>query len=217
MVLEGDYAATGHRSARRLAGWEMLPLSEEPLYNDDWYPPSGVPSPALADIEGDDRPEIIAPVADGYVYALSPDAELLWRYDYTRGAPLMYASEVAVADLNRDGRPEVIFGTYGEREGDGHLVVLSSNGQLLYDIELPNQNGGSGNGIGPAAGPTVADIDGDGQLEILLLTIDHGLDIFTVPGSSCNCTPAGADTDLYCGLWPTGRGNYLRNGRAPGM
>jgi len=63
----------------------------------------------------------------------------------------------------------------------------------------------------------LADLDGDGTLEILVLTIDHGLDIFEVPDSSCNCTPDGADPDLYCGPWPTGRGNYLRNGRGPGQ
>jgi len=49
------------------------------------------------------------------------------------------------------------------------------------------------------------DIDGNGTLEILILTIDHGLDIFTVEGASCNCVPHNADEDVYCGLWPTGR------------
>ncbi len=141
---------------------------------------------------------------------------MLWSYDFTRGAPLMYASEMVVADLSADGRPEVIFGTYGERDGDGHLVILSSSGVLLHDIELPGQNGSSGNGIGPAAAPTVGDLDGDGDLEILVLTIDHGLDEFTVEGSQCNCAPPGSEEGLYCGLWPTGRGNYLRTGRMPG-
>jgi hypothetical protein len=61
-----------------------------------------------------------------------------------------------------------------------------------------------GNGIGVPAAPTVADLDGDGALEILALTFDHGLDVFTVPGSGTNCLP-----------WPTGRGNYLRNGMGP--
>jgi hypothetical protein len=217
MVLEGDYEANDHRSARRLEGWEELPLTEEPLFNDDWYPPSVVPSPTLADIEGDDRLEIMAPSADGFVYALSPEAELLWRYDYSRGQPLMYASEMTVADLSGDGRPEILFGTYGEPGTEfGRLVILESNGELLHDIDLPDQNPESGNGVGACAAPTVDDLDGDGDLEILVLTIDHGLDVFTVAGSSANCVPAGADPDTYAGLWPTGRGNYLRNGRVPG-
>jgi hypothetical protein len=215
VVLEGDYAATGHRSARRLAGWERFPLSEEPLYNDDWYPPAVVPSPTLADIEGDGGLELLAPAPDGHVYAFGPGGDLLWRYDYSRGAPLMYASEVVVADLSRDGRPEIVFATYGERVGDGHLVILASHGVRLHQVSLPGQRD-NGNGIGGAAAPTVADLDGDGDLEILVLTIDHGLDIFTVEGSGCSCVPPGAAGSGYCGLWPTGRGNYLRNGRAPG-
>ena len=120
-----------------------------------------------------------------------------------------------MADLSGDGRPEVIFGAYGERSDDGRLVILASNGQLLHSVRLPDQ-AENGNGIGPAAAPTVADLDGDGDLEILVLTIDHGLDVYTVEGSSCGCVPEGADPALYCGPWPTGRGNYLRNGRAPG-
>jgi hypothetical protein len=171
----------------------------------------------LANIEGDERPEIITPAADGYIYAYSPDAELLWSYDYTPGSDLVYASEVAVADLSGDGRSEIIFGTYGEPgTSAGRLVILASSGERLHSISLPDQNLDSGNGVGACATPTVDDLDGDGQLEILVLTIDHGLDVFTVPGSSCNCLPSGVNASEYCGLWPTGRGNYLRNGRAPG-
>ncbi len=217
MVLEGDYAANNHRSARRLPGWEELPLTKRPLPNNDWYPPGVVPSPTLANIEGDARLEILTPSSDGYVYAFGPDSTLLWHYNYAQLRPLAYASEITVADLSGDGRPEIIFGVYGEPGGErGRLIILSSSGQLLYDIKLPGQRKDSGNGVGPCATPTVADIDGDGTLEILILTIDHGLDIFTVDGSSCNCTVPGADQDLYCGPWPTGRGNYLRNGRVPG-
>ena len=176
-----------------------------------------VPSPTLANIEGDARLEILTPSSDGYVYAFGPDSALLWQYNYAQLRPLAYASEIAVADLSGDGRPEIIFGVYGEPGGEhGRLIILSSSGKLLYDIKLPGQRKDSGNGVGPCATPTVSDIDGDGTLEILLFTIDHGLDIFTVDGSSCNCTVSSADQELYCGPWPTGRGNYLRNGRVPG-
>ena len=97
MVLDGDYASEGNRSARRTPGWEVLPQSGMPL---DIEAPRVVPAPAAVNILGDERPEIIAPVADGYVYAWSPDNQELWRYDYAQGAPLG-ASEAAVVDLVR--------------------------------------------------------------------------------------------------------------------
>ena len=205
MVLQGAYG-DGSRSAMRLPGWETLPMSAKPAVraSGDWYPPDGVPAPAIANILGDSRPEIVATINDGAVYAMGPDAQLLWRYDYAKGAAKTFASEPVVVDLNRDGVPEIVFGTYSLGKNGGRLVVLDNTGQELYDITLENQGDGGGNGIGVPAAPSVADLDGDGNLEIVLLTFDHGVDVYTVPGSGTQCLP-----------WPTGRGNLLRNGQGP--
>lgn len=204
MVLEGNHG-DGERAARRKQGFEVLPSSDKPALrsDDDYYPPSGVPAPAVANLLGDDRPEIVASLNDGFVYAFSSRGERLWRYDATHGKSHRFMSEPIIADLNDDGRPEVIFGTYSLEANGGHLVILANTGELLYDLELPHQ-GSNGNGIGIPAAPTVGDLDGDGQLEIAVLTFDHGVDVFTVPGSSTKCMP-----------WSTSRGNYLRNGQGP--
>ena len=82
-------------------------------------------------------------------------------------------------------------------------MVLSAAGKRLYDLRLRHQ-GNDGNGIGVPAAPSIADIDGDGRLEIVLSTFDHGIDVYRVPGSSTNCLP-----------WPTGRGSLLRSGAGP--
>jgi len=203
MVLEGGFG-DGSRAARRLAGFEALPFTDKPLVraDGDWYPPDGVPSPTTVNILGDEKPEIVAPINDGYIYAFGPDGKRLWRYAYAKG-PKNFASEVVVADLNKDGIPELIFGTYALPASSGRIVVLKNTGELLFDIPLPGQ-GTNGNGIGIPGAPTVADLDGDGTLEIIVATFDHGLDVFTVPGSGDNCL-----------LWATGRGNLLRNGMGP--
>jgi hypothetical protein len=205
MALEGAYG-NGSRSAMRLSGWETLPRGDAPIQVSGWYPPGGVPAAATVNIQGDARPEIVVSLNDGFMYAYAADATRLWRYNYTNGKAIMYASEAMVADLNRDGSPEIIFTTYGSPGvlDSGHLIILASNGTLLHDVPLPNP-GSNGNGNGAPAAPTVADIDGDGQLEILVQTFDHGMDIFRVPGSGTDCM-----------LWTNARGGPLRMGKANG-
>lgn len=207
-VLDGDHAAEGRRSARRLPGWETLPRSAEPLPGESGRPSNIVPAVVAVNLAGDGRPEMLSPAADGRMYAWGPDATELWSFDYTAGAARAGASEPVVADLNQDGMPEVVFGTYGpDPSGDpvevAHLFVVSGSGAPLFDIVLPDQRH-DGNGVGVLAAPTIADVDGDGTLEILVLTLDHGIDVFSVPGSADNCL-----------LWPTGRANYRRDGAGP--
>ncbi|HVY47082.1 MAG TPA: VCBS repeat-containing protein [Minicystis sp.] len=203
-AFDGNYG-DGSRAAMRHAGFEQFPKSQKPPVRDsgDYYPPDGVPSPAVANLLGDAAPEVVVSLNDGFVYAYDHTSKLLWKYDATHGKDHHFMSEPVIADLNDDGRPEVIFGTYSLDPGGGHLIILANTGELLFDVPLPNQ-GMNGNGIGIPAAPTVGDLDGDGQLEIAVVTFDHGVDVFTVPGSKTACMP-----------WPTGRGNYLRNGQGP--
>ena len=75
---------------------------------------------------------------------------------------------------------------------------LDSGGNELYKLPLP------GRGAMPV--PTIADANGDGQLEIAVSLKDgeddvRQLQVYSVAGSADNCL-----------LWPTGRGNYLRDG-----
>jgi hypothetical protein len=206
MVLDGAQGGGG-RSARRHKGFRTPPLSGKPAVrpDGDWYPPSGIPAPSIVNIRGDRRPEIVASVPDGHVYAIGPAGKRLWRFDYARGAAKTFASEVVAADLNRDGVAELVFGTYGATRGSGRLIVLSASGKRLFDIRLRNQRD-NGNGIGIAAAPSIGDLNGDGRLEIVASTFDHGIDIYRVPRSNTKRMP-----------WPTGRGNLLRNGaRATG-
>jgi hypothetical protein len=203
-VLEGAYG-DGSRSAMRKAGWEELPRGDPPVEVDGWYPPSGVPAVAFANLSGDARPELVVSLNDWFMHAFDADGNELWRFNYSHGKTIMFASEAVIADLNQDGSPEVLFTTFGDPNelDSGHLVVLASNGELLHDVPLPNPDDAqNGNGNGAPAAPTVGDLDGDGELEIFVQTFEHGLDVFKVPGSSDNCMP-----------WPTARGGPLRMGQ----
>ncbi|NOQ47187.1 MAG: hypothetical protein GQ559_11055 [Desulfobulbaceae bacterium] len=210
MVLQGSYG-DGYQSAKRMPGWENLPSSGYPLSRDEhsWYPPRNPPAPTIVNISGDSLPEILYGAHDGFIYCTSATGSQLWRLDIRHGRALMYASEITVADLNRDNVPELILTTYGDPDNiapgvpHGYLMILDNTGHILFDLELPEQ-GTNGNGKGAPAAPTVMDTDGNGSLEILTQTFGAGMFIYTVPGSAENLLP-----------WPTARGNYLRNGANP--
>ena len=204
MVLEGAHG-DGSRSARRKAGWETLPRGDTPIDVNGWYPPSGVPATTIVNIVGDPRPEIVVSLNDGYVYAFDSTGQRLWRTNTRHGLAIAFNSETTVADLNQDGSPELLLTTFGDPDvhSSGYLMILSaSNGAVLRDIPLPNP-GHNGNGNGAPAAPAVGDLDGDGQLEVFVQTFDHGLDVFTIPGSATNCV-----------MWTTARGGPLRSGQA---
>ena len=205
MVLQGDHGKQD-LSGRRLAGWTKLPRGAPPQARPAGYvPPRGIPAPTSVDLDGDKLPEAVAPSEDGRVHAVSPKGALLWSLDYRAAGKLTYASEVVVADLNRDGSPELIFSTWGapSHKGAGRLIIANAKGQKLYDLAVPGQQTDS-NGVGLPAAPAVGDLDGDGVLELALQSFDHGLDLYRVPGSGTKCL-----------LWPVARGNLMRNGQGP--
>jgi hypothetical protein len=134
---------------------------------------------------------------DGRIHAVTSDNRELWKQTFTDKAGVLTGGIVA-ADLTRDGRPELVFNTYATAAGGGALFILGANGALLQQLPLPDR--------GAMPVPTIADIDGDGHLEIVV-SLKDAVDkqrqvlVYTVPESGTKCLP-----------WPTGRGNLWRNG-----
>jgi uncharacterized repeat protein (TIGR01451 family) len=82
----------------------------------------------------------------------------------------------------------------------GKLHILNSQGVPVHEIDLPAAFGGP-DWNGALAAPTLADIDGDPDLELVLNTAHSGFVAYDLPGT--------ADARV---LWGTGRGNYQRTG-----
>ena len=144
-------------------------------------------------------PELVFAGFDGQIHAVDAQAQTLWSTTYTARADVATGGVVA-ADLSGDGVPELVFATYTTTSG-GELIVLDAAGNVLHRLPLP------GRGAMPV--PTIADADGDGALDIVV-SLKDGEDrvrqvlVYAVPGSTANCL-----------LWPTGRGNYRRDGYLP--
>jgi hypothetical protein len=134
---------------------------------------------------------------DGRIHAVSAGKQELWSYSFTTD-PQVLTGGVAIADLSGDGIPEIVFSTYSTGTNKSALVILDAGGNEVQKINLP--------GRGSMAVPTIADVDGDKQLEIIVPLKDadestgESVQIYTVPGSSDNCV-----------LWSTARGSNLRN------
>jgi uncharacterized repeat protein (TIGR01451 family) len=125
-----------------------------------------------------------------------------WPYAVHTGGPYRFASEPTVADLDNDGLAEVIFASW-VRKGTyqtGKLHILDYQGNVVYEVNLPAPFG-SPNWNGALAAPTLANIDSDADLEVVLNTAHSGVVAYELPGT--------ADARV---LWGTGRGNYQRTG-----
>jgi len=189
LVLEPD--------CTRRPGWETAALGDGILAYE--YLPRQ--APAVADLDHDGQLEIIVATHDGWIRAYKADKTVLWAFDYTQGA-VLFASEPAVGDIDGDGALEVVFGTYvpmqqdSDRDGPVGVWGLEADGTVMPGFPLPVST------PGVRVAPTLADLDGDGDLEILVATLPGQIFVWDTPTSDATVRLP----------WPTGRHDLRRSG-----
>jgi hypothetical protein len=188
--------------------WTAIPVPDTqaaPLSENFDVIETALPNPVAADLDGDGYQEILYASYDGRVHAywLDKTEHGSWPFQVYHASEglLRFASEPVVVDLDNDGRAEVIFTSWVQKGNNrtGKLHILDYAGHAIYEGSLPPSRGEDWNG--GLAAPTLANVDTDTDLEIVLLTTSSGVVVYDLPGSSTARV-----------LWGTGRGGYLRSG-----
>jgi len=187
--------------------WTVIPpqgASGAPLSEDYDVIQNIAANAVVADLDGDGQKEILLPSYDGKLHAwwLDKTEHGAWPFVIPRSG-MHFASEPVVADLDNDGKAEVLFTTWGENDNgeSGQLYILNYRGEVLAAVDLPPARGAGWSG--GLAAPTLADIDGDGELDVVVQTVAAGVVAYALPGTRYART-----------LWPTGRGSVRRAGVA---
>lgn len=153
-------------------------------------------SPTIAEADGDasNGKEVAVAGSDGVLYVYRASGSLAWSTQVTAACPLVAGDGVinsspAVAALLGDGTPYVLvtYGTIQPSTCDGGLAVFrGSDGQLLWRFSLrawASSQGYSEGLYGAVSSPSVADTDGDGQMEIGFGGLDRNLYLMNAGGS----------------------------------
>jgi uncharacterized repeat protein (TIGR01451 family) len=181
----------------RWPNWEIPASGSGVLSQTTWRM---LEAPAIGDINRDYHPDIVVTTQDGWVRAYTAEKQLLWAFDYAQGQ-MIYATEAVIGDVNGDGWNEVIFGTFDVdfgSPGPFGIFILDHNG-----IPLPDANPlVVDSNYGVSGAPALADLDGDGNIEIAATTYDGLIYVWDATGEA---TPGHLP-------WPMARHDLQRTG-----
>ncbi len=167
----------------------------------------GESSPVLADLNGDNRNELIVAGSDGFVHAVERNGSELPGWPVRAAPPPLHTGErafatgavskdvgapilgsVAVADTNGDGVPEVFADdmdgrVYGwDANGHGFFLARSNpaySGKPLQPFVEPRYQPGQSKfhrtQHGFVSSPVLADLNGDGKMEVIAAGMDRHL------------------------------------------
>ena len=220
-------------------GLTMYSLSHTGVVNPGWpyYTDDTVfSSPALADINADGQTDVViggdstpGPPIDhrgGLVRAIGGSGNTLWEFRVNE----IVRSSPSIGDIDGDGAVEIVFGTgdYWVRQGGASdatkVYALNANGSLKWVRDTGGYT---------LASPTLADLDGNGVLDVAVGTFEganpgrvfafrgNGTDLAGFPRASGGGVVLGSITTADLNgdggqdlLVPTGGGIFAYSGKS---
>jgi hypothetical protein len=137
-------------------------------YGPGGYNPESV---AVADVNGDGKPDLIVAnysgepcCANGGVGVLLGNGDGTFQTAVAYGSGGNEAESVAVADVNGDGKPDVVVANFS----GGTVGVLLGNGDGTFQTAVALGSGGESTSV------AVADLNGDGKPDLVVANVSPG-------------------------------------------
>ncbi|MCX6622532.1 MAG: PQQ-binding-like beta-propeller repeat protein, partial [Acidobacteria bacterium] len=149
---------------------------------------AGLVTPAAGALVRGGRPRLVTGDDSGAVYAVDEKGQLLWRQTRVFGPrevpePIEYyaaISEIGLADLTGTGERQVVVATKA-----GETVALGARGERLWRFASYERKVGIS--LGGGARLAFADLDEDGQMEVILSQQDSFLYVLDSEGRQKWC------------------------------
>lgn len=173
-----------------------------------WPVTLGAPSmtsPAIGNLSGDGKPEVVATAEDGRVSVFGSGGQLLWSacnmnsQSACTGVRYPVHSSASIADVDNDGRQDVVSAMEGTLR-----VFDGGTGAVKYDGLMPWSF--------PAAGtPTVASVDGQAWI-VQATSVDVNRDARLTAGDEQTVWAFSTAKPLGSADWPMFKQNARRTG-----
>lgn len=127
------------------------------------------------DFDGDGKPDLV--YLDGSIHVLLGNGDGTFRHSQDISLPQGMGGTIIVADVNKDGRPDILVGSIGSQ---GQIGTLLGNGDGTFApmlISVFDFNFSDVSGIG------VADVNRDGAVDLIVTDAQHNK-IFTLFGNN---------------------------------